>query len=249
MSGNGRRPKRIYLYPRYWCSGGLVFPKREYAIRRGPHVLFDVVSLAPYPPPKQSQHLPCLFWSAFSHSPRPSSHYHHYHSLQYHFLKGQTHEISNSFSVFLSNPRYFQKNTFVASKVLLATYSETNLNPPYKYLFTFSTFYMSIFSSVQHLFIKSLSAKLKNYIIVHAKRHLQLSEGVFRIMQAIKCMSIHGSMTTLGSLERVTETIIINSLTGTNFYLFFFTRCTEHSDSYDLLCCYVHCQYLKLFTS
>jgi hypothetical protein len=62
--------------------------------------------------------------SAFSHSPRP---YSHYHSLQYRFLKGQTHDISNSFSVFLSNPRYFKKNTFVASKVLIATYSETIL--------------------------------------------------------------------------------------------------------------------------
>jgi hypothetical protein len=48
MRGNGRRPKLIYLYPRDWCSGGLVFPKREYAIGKGPHVFFAVVS---YPPP------------------------------------------------------------------------------------------------------------------------------------------------------------------------------------------------------
>jgi hypothetical protein len=39
-----------------WCSGGLVFPKREYAIRRGPHVLSAVVSFAPYPPNPQSNH-------------------------------------------------------------------------------------------------------------------------------------------------------------------------------------------------
>ncbi len=92
--------------------------------------------------------------SAFSHSPRPSS---HYHLLQYRFLKGQTHDISNSISVFF----FFQKHDIFDSKILLPTYSETNLNPRCKYLFTFSTFCMSIFSSVQHLLIESLSAKFK----------------------------------------------------------------------------------------
>ncbi len=178
MRGNGGRPKLIYLYPRDWCSGGLVFLKREMLFEEA-HTFYLLSSLWLHTlPPKQSQifraslvfslcrklsilklmgeggwtqwedskscgplsintiyisstvvFLHTVHVSAFNHSPRPSSHYHHYHSLQYNFLKGQTHEISNSFSVFLSNPRYFQKDIFVASKVLLATYSETILQP------------------------------------------------------------------------------------------------------------------------
>jgi hypothetical protein len=50
----------LFVFPGLCCSGGLVFPKREYDIRRGPHDSFAVVSLAPYllppPPNPQSNH-------------------------------------------------------------------------------------------------------------------------------------------------------------------------------------------------